>query len=611
MKLDWRVKVFRYPIKKRLYDAFVELLAYPRMWFSSISFWIFHVTMILMIISWLAMDLPFFITGLDESIFEPGGLVYPIRIFHRFVGAAFVVAFVLYAIQLFTNERLRGGLEPFDYIEFGLIATLVVYGVSYTLSSVLGYAFSFLPLTIVKFSLPWRPGVFVVPLHIFIVYGWFLSSIIFNGAIMKAMACIAIVFIRSVSLPEITRLKFKIERKRPFKNLTKYGVLQLLACGKCGDCIDACPVYEHMKDEPFSPRTRVLRYKRKMLKQRGLISLLFKRKVSDSDAKELSDVLYGCTLCGRCITLCPNELDLVNLFKAARESAFALGSAPEIIRNISSSINAEKNLYGLPNESRTDWIEFESAKVPRKRKAETVYFIGCLTSYSGRLNKIAKSISAILNYLGEDWTILGEGEWCCGAPLELSGATTSLGEIAKHNVEAIEVMGAKRVIFNCPACYRMFKEVYPRILGRELKFECIHVVDYLSSKLREGKLTPKRKFDGVVTYHDPCELSRLLGLINEPRLIISRFASRIVELPENKMAGKCCGGGGVMKAILPDASNKLAAARIEQVKDVEAELLLSACPSCYLTLGDVVMMEELPIRVIDIVELVAEQLELI
>lgn len=611
MKLDWRVKVFRYPIRKRLHDVFVELLAYPRMLFSSISFWIFHVTMALMIISWLAMDFPFFITGWNESIFEPGGLVYPIRIFHRFVGAAFVVAFVLYAIQLFTNKRLRGGLGSFDYVEFGLIAALVVYGVSYTLSSVLGRAFAFLPSTIIKFSLPWRPGVFVVPLHIFIVYGWFLSSILFNGAIMKAIACIAIVFTRSVSLPEIAKLGLKIDGKRPFKNLTRYGVLQLLACGKCGDCIDACPVYEHMKDEPFSPRTRVLKYRRKALKQRGLISLVFKRKISNSDAKELSDVLYGCTLCGRCITLCPNELDLVNLFKAARESAFALGSAPEIVGNISSSITAEKNLYGLPNESRTDWIEFESAEVPRKRKAETIYFIGCLTSYSGRLNRIAKSVSAILNHLGEDWTILGEEEWCCGAPLEFSGATVGFKEIVEHNVEAVEAMGAKQVIFNCPACYRMFKEAYPRVLGRELKFECIHVVDYLSSKLQEGKLTPKRKFEGIVTYHDPCELSRLAGLINEPRLIISSFASSFVELPENKMAGKCCGGGGVMKAILPDASNKLAAARIEQVKGVKAELLLSACPSCYLTLGDVVVMEELPIRVIDIVEFVAEQLGLI
>jgi Fe-S oxidoreductase len=610
LKVDWRVRTFRYPIRKRLYNALIEVLAYPRIWFSSFSFWLFHISMALVILSWLAMDLPFFALGMDESIFEPGGLVYPFRIFHRYVGALFIFGFLLYAGQLATNKKLREGLSLFDYVEFSLIAVIVAYGFSYTVLSWFGYALP-VPFTVVKFTLPWKEGLFVVPLHIFIVYGWFISSIIFNGAIMKVIACVLIVFLRGVSLPAVAKApRMEVYSDRPFDNLTRYGVLQLLACGKCGDCIDACPVYEEMKDDRFSPRARLLNYRLEALKQRGLIPLFFKRGVSRRKMRKLEDMLYGCTICGRCITVCPNELELVEIWKAARESASIGGFVPEVIEKLSSTINSEKNLYGLPNSSRADWVDFESAEVPRKEKAETIYFIGCLTSYTGRLGRLAKAVSALLTYFGEDWTILGGEEWCCGAPLELGGVTFQLKEIAKHNVEAIEATGARKVVFNCPACYRVFKEKYPSILGRKLNFECLHIVEYLNLKLKERGLTGP-KFEGVVAYHDPCELTRLLGLFNEPRAVISRFAENFVELPENLAAGRCCGGGGVMKAVMPDVSSKLAATRIKQVMELKVDLLLSGCPACYLTLGDAAASEGLPVRVADVAELVAEQLGLV
>ncbi|MBS7623572.1 hypothetical protein KEJ39_07875, partial [Candidatus Bathyarchaeota archaeon] len=71
-------------------------------------------TMIVVLLSWMAMDLSFLLSGLDESILEVGGFMYPVRIFHRYVGGLFVIGFILYGAQLATNEKLRGGLTRFD-----------------------------------------------------------------------------------------------------------------------------------------------------------------------------------------------------------------------------------------------------------------------------------------------------------------------------------------------------------------------------------------------------------------------------------------------------------------------------------------------------------------
>lgn len=607
MKIDRRIQAFRYPIKKSLLNAFAELFAYPRMWFSSLSFWIFHVSIILVLVSWLAMDLPFFLSGLNESILEVGGFLYPIRLFHRYVGAVFVVGYILYGIQLATNRKLQDGLSRFDYVEFALIGIIVLYGVSYTIGSI--FHFELIPYTFITLTIPFNNEMYIVGSHIFIVYGWFLASILFSGGIMKAIACITLVLIRGISHPTVLKGK-NLKENNSFGNLTSYGVTQLLACGKDGDCVEACPVFDENKSKTSSPRERLLTYRSEVLKQRGPISLILKRKNQKKDMKELSSLLYECTLCGRCMSVCPVEFDLVNLWKAARETTFMNDCSPDSVKEVAKQIKKHKNLYGLPNDTRDDWIDYESANVPRKEKAETIYFVGCVTSYSGRLGEVARSVSTILNHLDEDWTILGGNEWCCGAPLDFSGATPRLGEIARHNVEAIEKMNAKKVIFNCPGCYRAFKEKYPSILGRQLKFQSIHLVEYLNSKLEDERLKPKSRFTGIVTYHDPCELGRLVGMYDEPRAIISKYAEKITELPENKSAGRCCGTGGVMKVVVPDLANKVGVTRIRQVKDTKAELLLSACPACLIGLGEAAKIEKLPVRVTDVSKLVSDQLEL-
>ncbi|TFF92314.1 hypothetical protein EU546_07650 [Candidatus Thorarchaeota archaeon] len=55
--------------------------------------------------------------------------------------------------------------------------------------------------------------------------------------------------------------------------------------------------------------------------------------------------------------------------------------------------------------------------------------------------------------------VTGEEEWCCGAPLIMSGDFEGARELAMHNIEKYREIGVKRVITNCPGCDKVVKDL--------------------------------------------------------------------------------------------------------------------------------------------------------
>ena len=388
-------------------------------------------------------------------------------------------------------------------------------------------------------------------------------------------------------------------------------ILQLYACGKCGDCILACPVFEETQDETLAPAFKIRALKSLAKARYGIRALLFgPRRVNSDHVQKLVSSIYNCTMCGRCMTVCPFNFDLIDLWEKARERAVESGFGLPQVLQIKDVVEAEKNVYNLPNSSRREWLEFEQVEAPKKEKADTVYFVGCTTSYSGILTPIAHAVTSIMDAVGEDWTLLDE-EWCCGSPLRFAGTTGRYREFVAKHVEAIEALDAKRVVVNCPSCYRRLKYDYPRIIGRPLRFHVIHFVELVDEYVKEDRLTPVQKLEATVTYHDPCELSRLSGIYDEPRRLLTKFVTNFVEMPENKVNTRCCGAGGLLKTVNPELSSSLAKKRVEQAEKVGASIIVSACPACKLHLTHATIDKKSEIQVLDIAEVIAQQLGLI
>ena len=388
-------------------------------------------------------------------------------------------------------------------------------------------------------------------------------------------------------------------KKKFLENFGRSETLWMYACARCGECVDVCPVYKETEDKYTAPGFKIK-------KMRGLITkqlLPFTGSPDKETIEKLAKGLYDCTLCGRCWSVCPYNYDLVELWEKARESAFENGLGLEAHSQMIASLEAENNIFNRPHDGRKKWAT--GTDVPIGQKADVVFFVGCLMSYRGQLKSSAKAMATIMNAAGEKWTLL-ENEVCCGVPMKFSGGIENMEELMQANVSAIEATGAKKIVFSCPGCYRMFKQEYSKLLGNRI--ELVHSTELINSYLKSGKIKLK-KSNEVITYHDPCELSRLTGIIEEPRNVFAKLTNNYVELPNNKFNVECCGGGGLYKAADIDKSLDIAKKRVGQAEKKRASTLTTACPSCYMTLNQAARVKKSEVKVSDFAEVVAQMIE--
>jgi len=89
-----------------------------------------------------------------------------------------------------------------------------------------------------------------------------------------------------------------------------------------------------------------------------------------------------------------------------------------------------------------------------------------------------------------------------------------------------------------------------------------------------------------VTYHDPCQLVRYMGIVDEPRMILR--AIKGIELVEPEWTKRewstCCGGGGGFEAVFPEMSQILAVNRAKELVDTGAGIIVTHCPGCIMQL---------------------------
>jgi len=392
----------------------------------------------------------------------------------------------------------------------------------------------------------------------------------------------------------------KVEPQKFLDNFGRSESLWMYACSRCGACVDVCPVYTETKDKYTAPGFKIK-------KMRGLITKKLVSSTGAADEESMKKIvkgLYECTLCGRCWSVCPYDYDLVALWETARESAFETGFGLDPHMQMVEALEAEKNIFKRPHARRTEWTK--GTDITIKEEADTIYFVGCLMSYRGQLKPAAKAMAKILTAAGEDWTILKD-EVCCGAPLRFAGASKNMEKLMEYNIRAIESTGATQMVFSCPGCYRMFWQEYSKALGTGVHM--YHAIELIDRYLKSGKIKLKEKTDERLTYHDPCELSRLSGVTEEPRHVFANLTTQFVELPGNRFNVVCCGGGGLYKPIDLDKSREIAKKRVALAEEAGATTLMAACPSCYETISQAATLKKSSLKVIDVAEAVARQME--
>ena len=278
------------------------------------------------------------------------------------------------------------------------------------------------------------------------------------------------------------------------------------------------------------------------------------------------------------------------------------GAGLDSLNGLSRTIEETHNLAAKPNDQRGRWVDRLNL-THRKKSAETVYFVGCVTSFYPMVQDVARSFALILDHAGTDFAIMGGEEWCCGYPLLSAGKGDAAVQHIEHNIGKMKEMGAKRIVTACTGCYRMWKQDYPRLTGKDVPFEVMHSTQVVAGLLELGKM----RFDEIkakVTYHDPCDLGRNAGIYDVPRYIISRIPGvEFTELEANREYCNCCGSGGDLLASNQSLSLEIATRKMDEIIRTGADSVVTACPSCVRALTMAKLAQRAPVKVLDICQL--------
>lgn len=239
-------------------------------------------------------------------------------------------------------------------------------------------------------------------------------------------------------------------------------------------------------------------------------------------------------------------------------------------------------------------------------KPEYLFWVGCAGAFDERYKLVTRAFAKILNHLSVSYAVLGTEETCNGDPARRAGNELLFQMQAFKVMEILGRYEVKKILTICPHCYNIFKNEYPDLGGN---YEVIHHTQFLAGMIKSGRLLLNKTIlkDKLITFHDPCYLGRGNGEYAAPRKVISSLALKTKEMRRNKSFAFCCGAGGAQMFKEAEPGDKeVYMERTEEVLEISADIVASACPFCMTMLSDGIKYKnkEKSVKNYDIAELV-------
>jgi len=177
----------------------------------------------------------------------------------------------------------------------------------------------------------------------------------------------------------------------------------------------------------------------------------------------------------------------------------------------------------------------------------------------------------------------------------------------------------QRCTIHCPMGVNM-AEVVQTVRGRfgirppgDLMLQCRAIggaktqLAVMTRWLKEGllKVDPKRNPEPV-TYHDPCNLGRIEGVVDEPRFILGKVCADYQEMFPGGRYNYCCGSSGGALLVEEYDEIRLAMGRLKakQIQQTGAKIVATACFNCHEQLEKIAAQYNLDVRIMYVHELV-------
>ncbi len=351
-------------------------------------------------------------------------------------------------------------------------------------------------------------------------------------------------------------------------------------CVRCGACADKCHFFIGSGDPKNMPvlRAELLRsVYRKEFKRAARImgKMVGARDLTMDVLKEWFYYFFQCTECRRCSVYCPYGIDTAEITMLVRELMAEVGiSIDWIVTPVANSFRTGNHL-GIQPHGVVDSLEFAAddleevtgirVDLPINRKGAEVLFIAPSADYFAEPHYYTLlGYLALFHEIGLDYT------WSTyaseGGNFGLFHSHEMIKRLNAKTYAEAKRLGVKWILGGeCGHMWRVYHQYMLTMQGEQGNLEVpkspitgtvfehakatkmIHIAEFTADLIKHGKLKldPSRNDHWVPTYHDSCNPSRAMGLLEEPRYILKHVCNNFVEMPENTIREHtfCCGSG--------------------------------------------------------------------
>ena len=332
-------------------------------------------------------------------------------------------------------------------------------------------------------------------------------------------------------------------------------------CAKCQTCSDACHIYEESGKNPlYRPTYRSEVFRRiyyKYVKKaspwvHGDIGLNWKV------VSRLIDLAYRCNICRRCAQTCPIGADNALIAREIRKVASQeMGISTKELHDDGSvlqlTVGSSTGMNSLVVKDNVAFIEEDThdttgldATVPWDKEGADILLI----HNAGEIMAWPENVGAfatIFNAAGLNWTLSSDLAAYDGINYGVFYDDVQLARTLILHAKAAAKLGVKKIVLGeCGHAHKALTVIADRILTGDLNIPTESYLPIVRDIVKSGKIKfDKSRNDFPVTLHDPCNITRLMGIISPQREIIKEIVpeERFREMTPHGCHNYCCGGG--------------------------------------------------------------------
>ncbi|MFP4226140.1 MAG: sulfate reduction electron transfer complex DsrMKJOP subunit DsrK [Desulfobacterales bacterium] len=366
------------------------------------------------------------------------------------------------------------------------------------------------------------------------------------------------------------------------ERLEKYRSLKVFMdiCVRCGACADKCHYFIGTGDPKNMPvvRAELLRsIYRKDFTTAGKIlgSIAGGRSLTKDTIKEWFSYFYQCSECRRCSVFCPYGIDTAEVTMMGRELLNLLGLNINWIMEPVANCFRTGNHLGIQPQAFKEIVDFLTDDIEEitgikinpsfNRKGAEILFITPSGDYFADPGTYTfMGYLMLFEALGLDYTLSTYASE--GGNFGLFTSSDAMKKLNSKMYAEARRLGVKWILGGeCGHMWRVINQymdtmngpadfmevpkspITGTVFNNAKSTKMVHITEFTADLIRHNKLKldPSRNDSYKVTFHDSCNPSRAMGLLDEPRYVIQNVCNNFYEMPENTIREQtfCCGSG--------------------------------------------------------------------